>query len=180
MKYQITMNFKKPDPNGQNQDIKSIGKIYYSDMVGYDIYGDITMKRHVTSIPNTDFYFEQECDVKRKWYIDRISLKSEIHKAARKCIHDKGFIMDLTYYSFIHQDEIPVSTHKTQKIASHKAVLDGGDSVELICIENTIYPATIVFEMASTGRTISKSALNTVFNQMIKDGVIISFDIKVL
>lgn len=180
MKYQITMNFKKPDPNAHNQDIKSIGKICYSDLVGYDIYGDITMKRHVSSIPNTDFYFEQECNSKGKWYIDRISLKTEIHKAARKCIHDKGFIMDLTYYSFIHQDEIPVSTYKTQRITSHKAVLDDSDSIELMCIENTIYPASIIFEMASTGRTISKSALNTVFNQMIKDSIIESFDIKVL
>ena len=74
MKYQITMNFKKPNPNGQNQNIKPIGKICYSDMVGYDIYGDITMKRHVISIPNTDFYFEQECNAKGKWYFNIFNL----------------------------------------------------------------------------------------------------------
>ena len=177
MKYSVAFNFKKPnksDLSSQNP----IGTIYHTSTVGCNINGEQLKNNYRSVSVNDKFYFKHTYEkAVNKWYVDKDSIKNKIKDIARSCIRDKDVIMDISFYMFIHEDGIITRNYHLRKTKPHKAIIDDKYEIEWEDIEDTIYPATMTFEITSTGRRITELMLYNIFDKMVKNGVIASFNI---
>ena len=179
MNRKILLIFKDPRLN-PDDDIEPIGTVSNHGSVGCNDNGEVELSYfRYNVVPNKNFCLKQKFNTATNaWSIDKNSLKRVIKEAARKCIHDKGLIMNIDLYMFINNDAIVAKTYDSRKSKTHTAVIDGEYEKEWKDHVHTYYPLHAVFRLVSVDKIIPLQSLHTIFDQMVKDDIIDSYIIS--